>query len=249
MRAIGQSHSQPDALPPAKSDLDIFIYCSEIPSTDQRRQAIARLGSDVQDLAIERQAGGHWGRADSLRWNGIITWLMYFTIRETRDDFEEILSGKYPDRIDGDFYPVGRCSMFKKMIPLYDPDGVITFFQERVRVYPARLARILLDYHIARLKDEEDLQRAVFRKDVLFYHFALEIAIDHFLQGLFACNQEYFPSRKRSLAYIQNFTRKPANCGLRLLQIIEWGSREADLARSKQAWDELVLEFEAIAGN
>jgi hypothetical protein len=246
VRAIGLSSSPISPSQLDAGDLDIFIYCEALPSVAERRAALACLGL-AQDLALEVSAGGHWGHADTLLWRGIETWLMYFTLDETRHELEAVLAGKYPGRLDADFYPIGRCAMFEKMTSLYDPHGFIASLKERVRVYPDRLAQIILDYHLAGLEDTEDLERAVARKDVLFYHFALENALDHFLQALFACNHAYFPSRKRSLEYIRNFARKPPDCGDRLLQTIECGCRPETLSASKQAWDSLIGDFKSMA--
>jgi len=109
------------------------------------------------------------------------------------------------------------------------------------------LEDVLIKYHLEKLKDREDLERAAGRKDVLFYHFAFEIAMDHFLQALFAINRTFFPSRKRTHEYIVRFDRKPANCYERLLEAIRTGAGPDGLAEAYAVWDGLVLDLLSLA--
>lgn len=101
-----------------------------------------------------------------------------------------------------------------------------------VAVYPEELAKTLLKYQAGALLDIEDLTRAAKRGDALFYHFALDLFLDHFLQALFALNRVYFPSRKRSLQYISNFRVKPEGCEETLLNILKGGSEGGTLEES-----------------
>ncbi len=78
--------------------------------------------------------------------------------------------------------------MWNAMLVFYDPDGVLQSFKIRLKEYPKKLAAAIVDHHLEALGDVEDMARAVQRKDVLFYHFALDLALDHFLQALFALN-------------------------------------------------------------
>jgi hypothetical protein len=96
------------------------------------------------------------------------------------------------------------------------------------------------------LKDTEDLERAVVRKDVLFYHFAIDIAIDHFLQSLFAINRAYFPSRKRTLDFIKNFNIKPEGCTEKLLQVIKLGGFTEGIEQSFALWSNMVNELKKL---
>ncbi len=96
------------------------------------------------------------------------------------------------------------------------------------------------------LADNEDLERAVQRKDLFFYHFALDLALDHFLQVLFALNNTFFPSRKRSMEYIQGFEIKPMDCENRLTQVILKGATSDTLGESYQIWSDLVQELGLI---
>jgi len=95
-------------------------------------------------------------------------------------------------------------------------------------------------FHTEALCDTEDMERAAARGDVLFYHFALDIALDHFLQALFALNREYFPSRKRSIKYISGFEIKPLGCEQTLLDIAALGGSTEGARESHAKMAELI---------
>ena len=252
VRAIGSSGGarpfpEPGRL--AAGDIDLFVYCTEIPAQDRRREALASLGESVRQVAIGRSESGHWGQGDSLLAAGVETWLMYFTLAEARAELEAVLAGQYLGRLDSYYYPIGRCAMWKAMRIFYDPDGVLRSFKARLEVYPEELARAVVAHHAEALGDVEDIERAVQRKDVLFYHFALDLALDHFLQAVFALNKEYFPSRKRSETYLQGFRVKPAGCEQRLRQMVALGGEAETLGRSYDIWRGLVRDLEALVAD
>jgi hypothetical protein len=172
---------------------------------------------------------------------------MYFTLAEARAELEAVLAGRYLGRSDSYYYPIGRCAMWKAMRTFYDPDGVLQSFKARLETYPEDLAKALVAHHTEALGDVEDLERAVQRKDGLFYHFALDLALDHFLQAAFALNKEYFPSRKRSESYLRGFRVKPSDCEQRLRRVVALGSEAETLGRSYATWQGLVRDLGALA--
>lgn len=246
VQSIGISGSK-SPLPEAGSgDIDIFIYCDKIPVLEKRESIINELGEILQNSKINIFQAGHWGTGDLAHIYGVETWLMYFTIDETLNDVKAILNGEYPDKLDNYYYPIGRCAMLKNINVLYDKNGFLNSLKVKLSEYPDKLSDILVKYHLNELDDVEDLERAVNRKDVLFYHFALDIAMDHFLQGLFAANKIYFPSRKRTLDYIGNFSIKPALCSEKLLEIIKLGSCPESISQSYGLWTSLINELKDL---
>jgi hypothetical protein len=171
---------------------------------------------------------------------------MYFTAIETLTNAEAVLSGKYPDKLDNYYYPIGRLAMLKNMSVLYDKNNFLNDLKKRLSEYPNELAKILIKYHLDELEDTEDLERAVVRKDVLFYHFAMDLAIDHFLQALFAINKYFFPSRKRTLDFIEHFNIKPEGCNEKLLEVVRLGSFSEGINQSFMLWRDLVNELKKL---
>ncbi len=247
VRAIGLSGGARPFPEPGEGDIDLFVYCTEIPAPDRRREALASLDESFKEIVIGRSEDEHWGQGDSLVAAGVETWLMYFTLAEARAELEAVLAGQYLGRSDSYYYPIGRCAMWKAMRIFYDPDGILRSFKSRLEKYPEELAKVLIAHHTEALGDVEDIERAVQRKDVLFYHFALDLALDHLLQAVFALNKEYFPSRKRSETYLQGFRVKPADCEQRLRQVVALGGEAETLARSYETWQGLVRDLKSLA--
>ncbi|MFT9495772.1 DUF4037 domain-containing protein [Anaerosolibacter sp.] len=246
VQSIGISGGKAPIPKAGEGDIDIFIYCDVIPTLEKREALIDQMGELIQERNVNIFEGGHWGAGDYVMINGIETWLMYFTVNETLKDVEAILNGDYPDKLDNYYYPVGRCAMFKNINILYDENDFLGLLKKRLHEYPDKLAEILVQYHLDKLEDTEDLERAAARKDVLFYHFAIDLAIDHFLQALFAMNRIYFPSRKRTLDFIKNFDMKPERCSERLLDILKLGSYADGISQSYVLWRDMIDEMKKM---
>lgn len=246
VQSIGISGSKNPFPQEGEGDIDIFIYCNTIPDFQKRHVIMDEMGYLLREGKINVFEGGHWGIGDFGIINGVETWLMYFTVNETLNEVEAILNGDYPDKLDNYYYPVGRCAMLKDINVLYDKNDFLYSLKERLSDYPEKLAKTLVKYHFGELEDKEDLERAVIRKDVLFYHFALDIAIDHFLQALFAINRTYFPSRKKTLNFIEKFNIKPEKCNEKLLEVVKLGSYSEGINQSYKLLSDMINELKVL---
>ena len=240
VEAIGRSGSE-KAIPAAgEGDIDLFIYCREIPDLVNRQAIFNHSNGLLPAVQSNVFQGGHWGVGDFILLNGVETWLMYFTTAETAREVDAILQGEYLERLDNYYYPTGRCAMLQEIQVFYDKTGFFGSIKDRLSCYPDSLAQKLMEYHLEQLADREDLLRAVSRKDLLFYHFALDLALDHFLQVLFSLNRVYFPSRKRTMEWIDRFQLKPENCAERLLAVLRLGAISDGVVSSYAEWNQLV---------
>jgi len=246
VQAIGISGSKSPFPEAGEGDIDIFIYCNAVPEFQNRQAAINQMGDLLQEGKINVFEGGHWGVGDFVIINGVETWLMYFTVKETLEEIDSILNGDYPDKLDNYYYPVGRCAMLKNINILYDKNNFLSSLKSRIGDYPEKLSNTLAKYHLEELEDIEDLERAVSRKDTLFYHFALDLALDHYLQALFAINRVYFPSRKRTLTYVEEFTIKPEKCSERLLEVVKQGGDSEGINKSYRLFSHMVKELKEL---
>ncbi len=243
--AIGQTGDITEIPRPGESDIDIFVYVETLPSPEERMAAYQKSGAELENLQLNVCEGGNWGTGDAMLVSGVETFLMYFTIAETVQNLNDILSGRHPDRV-GDYYPIGRCAAIKTMHVHADKGGFLHSLQQRLAEYPEQLAKTLCLHHGALTNDEEDFGRALRRKDPLFYHFALEIALDHFLQALFALNRTFFPSRKRTKQYLDSFSYKPERCYERMLEAVRLGGEPERLHDSYAVWRGLTEELDAL---
>lgn len=244
--SIGISGSMETIPKAGEGDIDIFIYCEKIPEVKDRELLLANLDDLIQEGKVGVFSGGHWGTGDFGSLNGVETWFMYFTVEETLKDIESILKGECPGKLDNYYYPIGRCAMLQSINILYDRGDTLGSIKNKLLVYPERLSDILVKYHMEELLDTEDLERAVIRKDVLFYHFALDLALDHFLQCLFALNKVYFPSRKRTLMYIDSFRLKPEDCARRILEAVKLGGSVESIGESYSLFINLADETRVL---
>ena len=247
VRAIGKSGGA--ALPErAESDIDVFVFSRRIPDPAMRQTVYRRALGEGCDCRVSPTGGPFWGVCDFLTIAGTELCLMHFTLDEMTAEVETVLSGRRLEREGNYFYPTGRCASLLSLHVLCDKDGFLSSLRQHIAAYPSALARAQTQHHLRQLGDTEDLERAISRQDVLFYHASLDLAIDHFLQALFAMNGTYFPSRKRTLQHLSGFAVLPEACGQRLLQIVEWGAKPEMLSRSFDAWMALCRELGNLAG-
>lgn len=244
--AIGQSGS--GSLPVAnESDVDVFLYCDGIPTEAERAEALQPLGDLMANAEIGALHSVHWGEGDCLDLCGMEVWLMYFDRTSQESYLQEVRDGMHTDKVHNYFYPTGRLATLLTMKPLYDPCGMLADYRALLTDYPQALRRALLARHIPALSDTEDLLRAVSREDTLFFHFAMDLALDHFLQALFALNRSYFPSRKRSLMLAKSFALQPEHMAERLHAILRLGGDPATLADAFAVWQALAEELTSLA--
>ena len=226
-----------------ENDIDLFVFCDNTPDINKRKITIKNSGAVFSDMKLSETRGRFWGVCDFITVGNVEICLMYFTMSEIDNDIESVLSGSRLDRESEYFYPTGRCATFLTMHILYDKNGYIAAMKEKLSFYPLQLSTKLAKHHMDKICNDEDFERAVSRGDVLFYHSTLERVLDHFLQSIFAVNQCFFPSRKRTLQYIEGFQHKPQNCNERLLKVIESGSHPETLSQSYSEWAALCDEL------
>lgn len=246
IRAIGKTGGE--SLPlDSYSDIDLFLFCDAIPPRSAREAAFRTLTGIVEIVSFGEQEHPHWGLVDSVLLGEQEVYLMYFTQDSFEQSITDILQGKRTEREENYFTPTGRLASIQGMHAFYDPDMYLAAIETRVKVYPDALSFAILSRCLPKIDDQEDFLRAIRRKDVLFYHSTLDLALDRFLQALFALNRVYFPSRKRSLEFIRAFTIKPEDCAARLERVVALGASAETLEESYTIWRGLCRELTEIA--
>lgn len=219
VKGVAQTGDINAPLVAGQSDIDLFVICQEVPSTDERIKMYRSIGDAASNVQMNVSNGGIWGYGDIFMINGIDVMPMYFTIHEMKDYIEEVLSGKHLNR-EGRFYPVGRLASIESINILFEETDEWTTIINRVKEYPLNFFEAWHKEQAWQILDEEDLSRVLLRKEVLFYHQVLEESIDHILQALYAANHRYFPSRKRTEQNIATFRLIPDDFVKRLRKII-----------------------------
>ncbi|MBN2878283.1 MAG: DUF4037 domain-containing protein [Clostridia bacterium] len=241
----GELHPLPTA---GKGDFDIFIYCDEIPKTQGREEKLKSLSSSLKDIKCDYFDSEAWGICDYCTIEGIDTWMMYFRKEDVIKNMQDILAGKYLWKTSDDYFPIGRIAMLSNINIFYD-NGFLDNIKKQLAIYPEKLKEQMVAYHTEGMLDAEDFERSVSRGDIVFYHHVLEKAIEHFLMALYALNETYFPSMKRSLIYISTFATKPELCGERLLSVIKEGAHEEGLITSYDEYTKLCNELNGLCRN
>lgn len=246
VEAIGQT-GDPDEVPiPGFGDYDLFVLCSKIPSMEERISCYNRQEELFTELNMEVcKADIHWGTGDILLIDGVETMFMYFLAEEMRDYINSVVDGS---RIspEGEFYPLGRLSTMRNINVLVDKTGVLEAMKEELTEYPERLRKAVLDASYPYIWDEENVGRAVLRKDIVFNHHVFQHSLDLFLQTLYALNKVYFPSWKRTEQYIHSFPLKPRDCYSRMQKAIALSVCAETIEESYAIWRELVEELKEI---
>ena len=246
LRAIGKTGGE--ALPTdGYSDIDLFLFCEQIPVLEVRSVHYSMFPRNVNVAEFGSSEHAHWGLVDSVLIGEQEVYLMYFTQSTFTASIDAILRGERTERKENYFYPTGRLASILGMHAFYDPEGYLAEIKTRISVYPDALRNAILSRCLPKIDDEEDFMRAIRRKDVLFYHSTLDLALDHFLQAPFALNRVYFPSRKRSLEYIREFTIKPQDCELKLERVVALGAGAETLEESYRIWRILKENLENLS--
>lgn len=243
VRAIGKTGG--DALPTdGYSDIDLFVFCERIPVLEVRAVQYSLFPREVKVAEFVACEHPHWGLVDSVLIGEQEVYLMYFTQSAFTASIDAILRGERTEREENYFYPTGRLASIQGMHAFHDPEGYLANMKTRISVYPDSLRNAILSRCLPKIDDEEDFMRAIRRKDVLFYHATLDLALDRFLQALFALNRTYFPSRKRSLEFIRVFAIKPEDCESKLERVVALGASAETLMESYETWQSLCRELE-----
>lgn len=236
IKGIGQTGSLDVKLIPGKSDIDLFVLCSEVPSQEERQMYYSMLQSADYTLQMEVCSGGLWGNGDILITDGIDNMPMYFAINEMLEYLKEVLDCKHLDKA-GRFYPVGRLASISSINILYEKNDTWTELKNMVNSKPYYFLKTWFEKEISQVMDEEELGRLELHKEVIFFHQVLEEALDYLLDALFAINDCNFPRRKRTMSAIDGFQCKPQNCYSRLLTMVLNGG--TDNTTINKAIDEL----------
>jgi hypothetical protein len=229
------------------SDIDIYVFCDRIPDTEKRQNLINSFDMIVRST-VDLFDDTFYGVGDVVYTDALEIYLMYNRIDQFADYIDSVLAGGRLEKEGGFFFPTGKCATMLKMGVFYDRNGFISSAKARLSAYPEELSIRLSAHHISRLRGSnmDSLTSAVKRKDPVEYYDAFNETMDHLFQGLFALNKVFYPGRKRNIAYMAGFARKPDNCEERIFNIITLGGRPETLGHSLEFWLSLLEDTEKL---
>lgn len=74
-------------------DMDIFIFCTQLPSVQERRAAIENANAGIAGMTLHETGGRFWGVCDFIQIQEHGLCLMYFTVRDMDAEIETVLNG------------------------------------------------------------------------------------------------------------------------------------------------------------
>ena len=216
------------------SDVDLIVYCDELPSEERIGAVIDRLGGEDRKLIYPRTADEH---GESFELGGIQCQLAFVTIRCADGEVERVLAGEELES------PLQKAvEGIVDGIPLHGPE-LIERWRERVAAYPDSLRRAMIERHWRFFPlwyvDRQIAERDTFlwRKQVL-----VEGAFD-LLAVLAALNRLYFTrfQLKRMRKLVGRMRLAPPNLAERLERLFELEDEEAAVELER-----LVAETQAL---
>lgn len=73
--------------------MDIFIFCTQLPSVQERRAAIENANAGIAGMTLHETGGRFWGLCDFIQIQEHGLCLMYFTVRDMDAEIETVLNG------------------------------------------------------------------------------------------------------------------------------------------------------------
>jgi hypothetical protein len=243
--ALGGAHAK--GVDDAESDLDLYVFASEILSCTERGRIIGAVpgveqltawGADEQfeqagsDFVLQGMKVEVWFRSSEYI-TAIVKACQQGVVQ--RDYVAWTVMG---------FYNHCTLSDLSKMRLLDDPSGLLAGWQSAVEIFPPVLrARIIREhYWAARFwPDNFHYMTAVKRCDIIYTAGIVQQSVYNLIQVLFALNAQYFPGEKKMQAALEQLALKPANFTRRIQALLFPGA-----APSVGLLEEQRLELAAL---
>jgi hypothetical protein len=219
-----------------ESDVDLLVIVEQLPDVETRAAWLAAItGKPCEPTSLSGTEERKWDefhgpKDDPEQWMGTGGGLFYFTEAEIEGDLNrvgELLTGFMGrDELERPSHIEEYLADLAHGIVLYDPGGFVAGCQERLADFPEGARRELINYHWMRteIAINEDLQRAVWRDDLVHAYDRRVEGARHLVRMLFAMNRRYFRKAKGLDRVFSQFSACPAEAWRRLVN----GLREPD---------------------
>lgn len=130
-----------------------------------------------------------------------------------------------------------------------DPYGIIAQWKERLKVYPEKLRRAILDKHMLSLRywrTDYHYANKVQRGDPIFLAGLSARLVHDIMQVLFALNRVYFIGDGSNLDYASRFQHQPERLAERVREALYPSSGEDAYARQRATLVALIDEIESL---
>jgi len=189
----------------ADSDLDFYMIIEAAKPCVEIMQVIQSVADDPSSIYISSGFDdAPYGGSIDFRYRGIPIETTVHTASRLRQRVEECLDGRFeiiPQTwTSNGYYTFIYLSELRFVQPLYDPEGIIAAYKNRLEQYPETLRKSIIDCFFERANtwlDNFHYESAIERSDILFTAPIVLHTILDMVQVIFALNRQYFCGDKK----------------------------------------------------
>jgi hypothetical protein len=250
--ALGGAHAKRVA--DAESDLDLYIFCSQILPGEQRKQLCMHFDG------VESVTG--WGDDTPFVQGGTDFYYRGLKVEcwmRNTSYVSDIIAECQAGLVRHDlvtwtvmgFYNYCTLSDLHNMVLVDDPDGLLTRWKMQIGRYPPKLRETILSTYLAKAKfwpHNFHYHTAVERCDTLYVAGIVQQVVHNLIQVIFALNRVYFPGEKKLAGAIEHLPIKPDRLAERLQALVMPGvpGTQALYERQRQELIALLQETDAL---
>lgn len=253
--AVGGAHAKQVA--DEESDLDLYVFAEAVLPNADRTELTQKWSADVRGVSA-------WGVTAPLEQCGtdfycnnlkVECWFRNTTrVDHTIDEcVEGIVRRDFVTWTTTGFYNHCCLSDLHAMIPIDDPSGILARWKSRIRTYPPKLRKTIIEHHLAAARfwpNNFHYHSAIERRDVIYTTGIVQQVVHNLIQVIFAANRVYFPGDKKLAEAISHLNRVPEHFSERVQRLLfPDSSISVALLRGQQReLQELLRSVETIAG-
>lgn len=214
--ALAGAHAKGTA--DASSDIDFYIFAEQAKPFEERKRLIrsaADAGTEPWvDVSFDATP---WGGTMDFMYKGTPVETTARTLSRMDRAVEDCLNGKFEiipaTWTSNGYYTFIYLCELSFIKPVWDPDGILSAYQEKTAVYPPALRRSIIQTFMGRANtwiDSFHYESAVGRADILFIAPVVLHTVMDMIQVIFALNRVYFTGDKKLEAALSKMEYCPA---------------------------------------
>jgi hypothetical protein len=254
--AVGGAHAK--GTDDAASDLDLYVFASDVLTSAERAQRARDFSPEVAKLVSwgDEEPFTQGGTDFTYRAHKVECWLrnselIESTLAECR---EGIVRRDFVTWTTTGFYNHCCLSDLKAMIPVSDPAGLLAGWKLEIAVYPPKLRAAIVRGHLSAARfwpHNFHYDSAIERQDVIYTTGIVQQVVHNLIQVLFAANSTYFPGDKKLAEALGHLACTPARFAERVNALLFPAERvsvallkrqQAELQRLLREVEDLVAE-------
>ena len=219
--ALGGSHAHQQGITDQSSDIDLYIYGSEIVPVDKRKAIIEKLGASRVDLNLTFwDTGDEWYHRET----GIEVDMMFWSPAWIEGELDKVIFRHQAN--------MGYTTCFWRTIRhssiLFDRTGWFADLQAKTgQPYPEALKRAIIEKNHPVLRTVipayyGQIKKAIQRNDIISINHRLAALLASYFDIIFALNEVLHPGEKKLLKYVNAECAKiPENLDAQLAEIFQ----------------------------